>query len=354
MILNFDFCIFERSRQYSILQRTGTRLTAETLLKTLIDIPSLTGDEQRIGAFLATHLESGGWRVTRQGLDNGRFNIHAVFGKPAVTFSTHMDTVGPHIACREEGGRIYGRGACDAKGSLAAQITAADILKESGTAIGLLFVVGEERGSDGAIKANTIANTSRFLINGEPTGNRFASGTKGVLRLKLSVEGVAAHSAYPEEGTSAVGTLIEVLQTLLHYSWPRDSVLGETTLNIGTISGGEAANIIPAHAESEIMFRTVQDTGEMLHLTSNIVKGRAAMKVLYRCDPVHLFCPEGYECGPVAFATDINSLSDWGTPLLFGPGSIKDAHTMHEQITKEDLQAAVHMYVRMCRRLMQS
>ncbi|MBN2417475.1 M20/M25/M40 family metallo-hydrolase [bacterium] len=329
-------------------------MSTEELLKILIDIPSVTGEEQRVCGFLASHLESDGWQVTRQPLDNGRFNIFAAAGDPVVTFSTHMDTVPPHFACREEGDRIFGRGACDAKGSLAAQVSAAAILREEGARIGLLFVVGEERGSDGAVRANTLPNRSRYLINGEPTGNRPASGTKGVLRVRLAAKGVAAHSAYPEEGESAILTLINVLDALQRTHWPSDPVLGHTTLNIGTIAGGAAANIVPSHAESEIMFRSVCGAEEMLRITSGLVDGRVDVEELYRCDPVRTFCPDGYDCEPVSFATDITSLGNWGTPLLLGPGSIRDAHTMHEHISRRELNEAVDTYVQIGRELERS
>jgi acetylornithine deacetylase len=326
------------------------------LTRQLIDIPSVTGDEKAVGEFLSRYLAGRGYKVEQQKVEPGRFNVLATTGAPSrVVLSTHMDTVPPHIAASENEELIYGRGACDAKGIIAAQISAAEQLRADGmNEVGLLFTVDEEAGSEGARIANAspLANQCEYLINGEPTDNKLASATKGSLRLTLKTKGQAAHSAYPEQGESAVEKLLDVLQDLRQSQWPNDALLGETTCNIGVISGGTRANVIPAEASAVLQLRLVTNADSVKSFVENIVAGRAEVDYLSVHDPVHLFTVAGFEQCVVRFTTDIPYLSRWGKPLLLGPGSILKAHTDGECVSKQELSEAVTLYVSMTRTLL--
>jgi acetylornithine deacetylase len=326
------------------------------LTRELIDIPSVTGDEKAAGVFLSAHLQSLGYKVQRQEVEKNRFNVIATTGAPPrVVLSTHMDTVPPHIASSENDEWIFGRGACDAKGIIAAQITAAERLRAEGVnEVGLLFTVDEELGSEGARVANAspLAGQCEYLINGEPTDNKLASATRGSLRLTLKAKGQAAHSAYPEQGDSAIEKLLDVLQDIRQCHWPSDALLGETTCNIGVISGGTRANVIPAEAFSVLQLRLVSDANAVKAILESVVAGRAEIEYLSVHDPVRLFTVAGFEHCVVRFTTDIPYLSRWGKPLLLGPGSILKAHTDGECVSKHELSEASTLYVDLVRRLL--
>jgi acetylornithine deacetylase len=326
------------------------------LTRKLIDIPSVTGDEKNVGLFLASHLEGLGYQVKKQGVSEDRFNIIATAGPtPRVVLSTHMDTVPPHIESSEDEERIYGRGACDAKGIIAAQVMAAQRLRDEGVEnLGLLFTVDEEMGSEGARVANEnkLSPQPEYLINGEPTDNKLASATKGSLRLIIKTSGRASHSAYPEQGESAIEKLLDVLASIRDRYWPRDDVLGETTCNIGVIAGGTRPNVIPAAASADLQLRLVSNAASVQEILEDAVSGRAEVQYLSVHDPVHLLTLDGFEQCVVRFTTDIPYLSNWGTPLLLGPGSIFNAHTDHEFVEKHELTDAVGLYVRLVRALL--
>lgn len=326
------------------------------LTRELIDIPSTTGDEKDVGLFLKDYLETLNYKVETQEVAADRFNVIATTGKsPRVVLSTHMDTVPPHVASSEDDSRIFGRGACDAKGIIAAQITAAEVLRSRGDdEIGLLFTVDEELGSLGARAANEhpASVSSEYLINGEPTDNKLATATKGSLRLRITATGRAAHSAYPEYGDSAVDKLLAVLEDIRNYSWPIDRVLGETTCNIGVIAGGTRPNVIPAEASAELQLRVVTGANQIKAVIDAIVGDRAEVNYLSENDPVHLFTLGDFEQRVVRFTTDIPYLTNWGKPLLIGPGSILNAHTDHESVDKLELTEAVDLYVQLTRTVM--
>jgi acetylornithine deacetylase len=272
-----------------------------------------------------------------------------------VTFSTHLDTVPPHIAPRLEKDRLYGRGACDAKGIAAAMLAAAARLADAGeNRIDLLFVVGEEAGSDGARAANNLTPTSRFLVNGEPTESKLASGAKGSLRVKVRTKGREAHSAYPHLGESAIEPLLDLLPSIKKLPLPSDPVLGETTVNIGLIQGGTAANIIPATAEAEMMIRLVGDGEEMKKIIRAWARGRADVEFGSHIPAQKFHIVDGFEVAPMAYTSDIPLLSRWGTPLLYGPGSIHVAHTPDEYIDIAELRSSVDAYERIARQLLAS
>ena len=325
------------------------------LTRELIDIPSLTGEEAAVGQFLAAYLADLGYRVEKQEVAADRFNVIATTSEPPrIVFSTHMDTVPPFIASREDDEHIYGRGSCDAKGIIAAQIFAAERLRAQGTnSIGLLFTVDEELSGAGAQVANkhALARECRYLVNGEPTDNRLATGTKGSLRPFITAHGVAAHSAYPEAGDSAIEHLLDVLHDIRAIEWPSDSFFGDTTCNIGVVNGGTRPNVIPAHARAQLQIRLAIDIEHTKKLLEQAVAGRAEIEYVSAHDPVRLFLLAGFDTCVVRFTTDIPYLSQWGQPLLLGPGSILVAHTDHELIAKRELEQAVDLYVTLANRL---
>lgn len=305
--------------------------------------------------FLASYLRGLGYEVELQALTDERKNVIArTTAPPRIVFSTHLDTVPPHIISSEDAEQIYGRGACDAKGIIAAQIFAAENLRSSGCdEIGLLFTVDEEMASAGAVVANehSWAKDCRYLINGEPTDNLLAIGTKGSLRFTLTTSGRAAHSAYPEQGESAIEKLLDVLDALRQCAWPADDVFGETTCNIGLISGGTKPNVVPAAAAAEVQMRLVTEVDPIKTLISEAVAGRAQIKYSSEHAPVRLLAMQELPQCVVRFTTDIPYLTKWGKPLLLGPGSILNAHTDHERIKKNELSRAVDLYVSMARQL---
>lgn len=325
------------------------------LTRHLIDIPSVTGDEKAVGDFLRAHLETLGYQVDMQAVDADRFNVFATTGNPPrVVFSTHMDTVPPFIVSSEDEACIYGRGSCDAKGIIAAQIVAAERLRSEGLdQIGMLFTVDEEMGSLGAQFANDhlTVHETMFLINGEPTDNRLAAATKGSLRVMLKTRGRAAHSAYPEEGESAIEKMLDVLSDIRSCVWPTDALLGETTCNIGIINGGTRPNVIPEEAEAVLQFRLVSEAAPVRRLLEQSIAGRGKLEYLSEHEPIHLHTVAGFEQCTVRFTTDIPYLSNWGQALLLGPGSILKAHTDRESVEKEELTTAVDLYVRLARAL---
>jgi acetylornithine deacetylase len=326
------------------------------LTRTLIDIPSVTGEERAIGMFLQSHLESLGYSVQLHQVAADRFNVFATTGAlPRVVLSTHMDTVPPYIESSEDAEKIYGRGACDAKGIIAAQICAAERLRGAEVEqIGLLFTVDEEQGSLGAQIGNLeeSARQTDYLINGEPTDNRLASATRGSLRLILRTQGRTAHSAYPEQGESAIEKLLDVLETIRRCEWPVDDTLGVTTCNIGVIGGGRRANVVPDEAFAELQLRLVSKTEPVKTVLESAIAGRAEVEYLSEHEPVHLESVAGIEQCVVRFTTDIPYLSNWGQPLLLGPGSILNAHTEHEFVEKRELEQAVDIYVQLVRTLL--
>lgn len=326
------------------------------LTRQLIDIPSVSGEELEVGRFLASHLEGLGYRVELQEIGAGRANVLATLAPRArVVLSTHMDTVPPFIASREDETHVYGRGSCDAKGIIAAQVSAAERLRGEGLEeLGLLFTVDEELGSLGARAADShaLARECEYLINGEPTENRLAVGSKGSLRLRLSTEGRAAHSAYPERGESAIEKMLDTLADVRAAAWPRDEFFGETTCNIGTVSGGTRPNVIPAEAEAVLQIRLVTPSSEVKSIVEGIAGGRARVEYLSTAEPVRMLSIEGFEREVVRFTTDIPYLKSWGQPLLIGPGSILDAHTDGERVSKRELEESVELYARLVKTLL--
>jgi acetylornithine deacetylase len=330
------------------------------LTRRLVDIESLTYNEGAVGDYLDTFLRERGFAVERMAVaqptpsnySGQRFNVYAGNGgRPDVVLSTHMDTVPPFIPSREDELFLYGRGACDAKGIIAAQVAAAERLREAGVAVALLFVVGEERDSAGARLANLHAKGSRFLINGEPTDNRLALASKGTLRAEIRAHGTMAHSAYPELGDSAVHKLVHALGRLLALDLPTVEGVGPSTLNIGLIHGGHAPNVIADSAGASLLIRLVGPSEETRKAIEQAVAGLAEVEFTLEIPFIRMRQVEGLETMVAAFTTDIPALSNWGEPLLLGPGSIHVAHTPFEKIAKRELLAAVDLYFEVARRL---
>jgi len=326
-----------------------------TLTKSLMAIPSVSGEEEAVGHFLRDHLTELGWTVELQPVSENQNNVIATLNDtPRVWMSTHMDTVPPFIAPTEDDEKIYGRGACDAKGIIAAQITAAEQLRKEGiTDIGLLYTVEEERASTGAkaVNGHPLAAKCEYMINGEPTDNDLAIGSKGSFRLMIKTSGKAAHSAYPEEGDSAIETLLDILDDIRHTHFPHDDFFGETTVNIGTIDGGLALNVIPPRAEAGLLIRLTTKREPIEQALQSVVRGRGDIEVLSCSEPVKLHPVEGFTQKVVRFTTDIPHMPNWGKPLLLGPGSILVAHTKDEYVLKEDLETAVGLYGSLVRKL---
>jgi acetylornithine deacetylase len=325
------------------------------LTRRLVDIESITGNERAAGEFLFDYLrplaERHGGQVERMEVEPERFNVFAWWGEPLIVLSTHYDTVPPFLASREDEEFLWGRGACDTKGIIASMLLALeDLLAEGRRNLGMLLVVGEERNSAGARRANRDARGSRFLINGEPTENKLALGSKGALRLEIEAAGRMAHSAYPELGDSAILKLLDALDRLRCLSWPVDPILGESTCNIGTITGGRAPNVVPDAARAEVMIRLVNRLDlkpQVLAALGDQVSARVVLEV----PPVHLGTVPGIETTIVKYTTDIPELTNWGRPLLLGPGSIHVAHTAEERVPKRQLVEAVGLYQRLVKEL---
>jgi acetylornithine deacetylase len=329
-------------------------LSLVDLARALIDIDSTTGREAAACSWLADYLRRRGFRVTEQPVADGRTNVLAFLDpRPDVVLSTHIDCVPPFLPSRVESGRLYGRGACDAKGTLAAQVTAVERLRESGEErVGLLFVVGEERGSDGAAAADALAPGSRFLVDGEPTDSRLGLATRGVLRLKLKAAGRAAHSSQPQRGISAIDKLVDALVALRALPLPEDPQLGRTFYCVGLIAGGIAPNVISPHAEAELNFRTVGPRQDVLACLEPL-RGQVEVEHVLEVPPVRMQTLPGFATEAFAFTTDIPLLPSWGKPLLFGAGSILLAHTEDEHVELVELEASVDAYQRIARALLQ-
>ncbi len=314
----------------------------------LMQIDSTSGREGPVVDWLGSYLAGADWRVRRIAVTSGRDDILATFGDhPPVTLSTHLDTVPPWLPPRLDGDVLWGRGACDAKGIAAAMIVAATQLRERGIPIALLFVVGEEVSHDGAKAANRVPTSSKVLINGEPTENTLAIGTKGAMRFTLRTKGRAAHSAYPELGRSAIADLVRLLREMESLDLPRDAELGETTINIGTISGGVADNVMAPSAEAHLIARLVTPPETLERLLRDWVGERAEFEPGITVPLVRLGRLSGFPTSIAAYATDIPKLTNWGTPYLFGPGSIHHAHRDDEHVHVSELRSAVDAYVRL-------
>jgi len=327
------------------------------LTRQLIDIQSITGNEAAVGEFLTNYLEKLGYTVERMPVEAGRFNVCATPPKtpsPALFFSTHMDTVPPFIHSSEDDANIYGRGSCDAKGIVTAQVAAAQKLREAGIDCGLLYVVGEERDSLGAAVANQNTRGSKFLINGEPTDNRLAVASKGALRVEITAHGKMAHSAYPELGDSAINKLLDALQALRSMELPHNPEIGSSTMNIGIIEGGRATNVIPDFAKAQLLFRQVAPSEVLREKISAAIGQKKDVDLEFVLDiPYMRFRTlPGFETMTAAFTTDIPKLTNWGEPLLLGPGSIHVAHTDREFLSKKELHEAVELYVKLARQLL--
>ena len=328
------------------MRSTGAQGRASALLESLVAIPSVTGEEAEIVDFLDARFRGAGWIVESIPVSQGRRDLFIHHGRPRVVLTTHADTVPPYFPPRREGGTLFARGACDAKGSLAAMVVALEELSEQGA--GLLVVVGEERGSDGARAANAHSQEVRYLVGGEPTGNRFPSGSKGCLRVVLETRGVAAHSSMStaEGAHSAVAPLLDVLQGLRGLEFPVDPLFGQTTMNVGVLEAGTAPNVVAERGRAEVLFRTGIPVAAVLERVRQAARGLAEVTVPYRSDPIAFATPRAKvsDRGIVSFACDLPLLDSWGVPILVGPGSIEHAHSAEERVELSEVEDAVPLY----------
>jgi acetylornithine deacetylase len=319
------------------------------LTRALVALETPTGSEQPAIDLLEGMLRRAGYHTVRQPVSRGRDNLYAYRELPELVFSTHVDTVPPHLPLVEDEVAIRGRGACDAKGLAAAMVAASERLAAAGERrIGLLFLVGEENGSDGARAAADFGPRGRFLINGEPTENRLSVGQKGTLRVDLDATGRAAHSAYPEDGSSAIGALLDTIERIRRLPLPRDPLLGPSTLNLGLIAGGVAPNVVPPFASAQLLVRTVEPTGPLRAAIGELLAPGVSVSFPVEL-PFHKAggAPPGWDTTVVSYASDLPFLSSWGEGFQMGPGSIRVAHTAQEHILKADLLRGVDLYVRL-------
>jgi acetylornithine deacetylase len=330
-------------------------MDAAAFTRQLVDIESTTGNEGRVGDFLYRELSRLGYQTSKMAVEDERCNVFATFPqqpRPEIVFSTHMDTVPPFIPSSEDETKIYGRGACDAKGIIASQIAAAERLRQERIYVGLLFVVGEEKDSLGAKVANQQALGCKFLVNGEPTENRMASASKGTLRVEINATGRMAHSAYPELGESAIDKLLEALNRLRAIKLPSVEGIGPSTVNIGVIEGGRAPNVIPDKARAQLLYRLVGPSEKLREEIVQTVLGLATAEFVLEIPFARLRTLDGLPTMVAAFTTDIPWLGNWGEPLMVGPGSIHVAHTEGEYIEKRQLIDSIDIYCDVAKRLM--
>jgi len=335
-------------------------MDAITLTRQLVDIESISGNEAAVGNYLYGELCRIGYQTRRIPVGGDRFNVYATSPEqpnPEIVFSTHLDTVPPFIPSSEDASRIYGRGSCDAKGIIAAQIAASERLRREQIHVGLLFVAGEERDSLGARVANEYAasqpgHACKYLLNGEPTENRIALASKGTLRAEVTAAGRMAHSAYPELGESAIDKLIAALTRLRAMPLPSDAEIGPCTLNIGLIEGGRAPNVIPDYAHADLLYRLIGPSQDLrrqiLEMAGKEVKVEFPLELPF----LRLRTVDGLPTMIAAFTTDIPKLTNWGEPLLIGPGSIHVAHTDGEFIDKQQLAEAIDLYCVIAKKLL--
>jgi acetylornithine deacetylase len=319
------------------------------LTRSLVALETPTGSENAATTFLEETLRRAGYQTVRQSVTPGRDNLYAYREPPALVFSTHLDTVPPYVPLREDTDAIHGRGSCDAKGLAAAMVAASERLAARGERrIGLLFLVGEENGSDGARAAADLGPKGRFLINGEPTENRLSVGQKGSLRVDLTATGRAAHSAYPDEGVSAIAALLDSIERIRGLPLPRDPLLGESTLNLGLIAGGVAPNVIPPSASAQLLVRIVEPSEPLKAAIRDVLSPGVTAEFPVEL-PFHKggTAPDGWDTTVVSYASDLPFLSAWGERYQLGPGTIRVAHTSHEHIRKADLLRGVDLYERL-------
>jgi acetylornithine deacetylase len=321
-------------------------MDAIELTRALVALETPTGSEGPATDFLSDMLRRAGYHVVRQPVSAGRHNLYAYRDSPELVYSTHLDTVPPYVPLSEDNESIHGRGSCDAKGLAAAMVVAAERLAARGERrIGLLFLVGEENGSDGARAAADLGPKGRFLINGEPTENRLSIGQKGSLRVDLKATGRAAHSAYPDEGVSAIAALLDTIDRIRRMPLSTDPLLGPSTLNIGLIDGGVAPNVIPPAASAQLLIRTVGPSdplkAQLRTLTSAGVSVDFPVELPFYKGGV---APAGWDTTIVSYASDLPFLGLWGERYQLGPGTIRVAHTSNEHIRKADLLRGVELY----------
>ncbi|KAF9888623.1 hypothetical protein FE257_008555 [Aspergillus nanangensis] len=327
-----------------------------SLLYDLIEVPSNSEYEQDVAVFLDNHLTALGYTVERIPIAQGstRENVYAYLGsqrKTRACLSSHMDTVPPHIPLRVDGSTIYGRGACDDKGPMAAQICALEELRAEGKVkegdVSLLFVVGEEKGGPGMLAANNHDLSFEGVVFGEPTEGKLVVGHKGHLVFELIGEGKACHSGYPHHGTNANIALVEALNDFLTTKFPDSSLLGPSTFNIGKLEGGVSYNIVPAASKALCAVRVATDMPGIKKIVADTAAKHPNIRLEFKFEYPETLLDhdvEGFETGPVSYGTDVPRFKGNHKKYLYGPGSILVAHGENEQIEMSELLEGVKRY----------
>jgi acetylornithine deacetylase len=311
------------SSQQSILNSPSSSSSTSPLVslhKSLVEYESITGNEHDVAQYLISYLQESNFTVETQDVSprtssgKSRENIFAYVGttrQTRVLVSSHIDTVPPFWKYERKGDEIWGRGSVDAKGSVASQIIAVEELLDSGTIaegdVALLFVVGEEVGGDGMKKANELGVSWESCIFGEPTELKLASGHKGIMSLDIKAKGKAGHSGYPQLGKSANSMIVKALYALLQVDLPSSEKYGSSTLNIGTIRGGVAGNVIAEDASATISLRIAAGQPAMIEkiLLDAIEKTGEKLDVKFS---------GGYP--PVYIDSDVPGMSDESSAVL--------------------------------------
>ena len=326
---------------------------AERLLKWLA-VDSTSGNEREFLQLLEGMFHDDGWQITRQPVEEDRWNLLVTDGTdPQVLLSTHVDTVPPVLEVDYDGQVVRGRGACDTKGGLLAMVHAARRVRDAGIeGVGFLLVVGEEVDHRGAKEATALQLDVDRIILCEPTQNRVVTAQKGMVRCTLRTRGVAGHSAFPDDGESAVGPLLDALEAIRGHDWPTDELLGATTVNIGVIDAGVAANVFAPEARAEVLFRAVSDAEQLLHEVRSTVGGDVEMVDVVYNDPVFFDVPSGVDTCTVPFNTDAPYLADIADVWLVGPGDIRCAHSEDEQIRIGEIFDGIELYEKLIQRVL--
>lgn len=331
------------------VQKSPRRAWLTQELMRLCAEDSTSGREDALLPVLRDLLTELSAHVVEQPVATGRTNVLALWGTPKVLFSTHLDAVPPFVAPRVEGDRVWGRGACDAKGQILAQLEAVRSLREEGhEGFAWLGVVGEETDSLGASRARELIShfhACRVLINGEPTELKLGAGQRAILHLRLRCDGRAAHSSMPDLGRSAAWPMLDWLEELRELPLRIDDHLGPEVWNLGRLAIGEAPNVIPATATADVLARLLPDSNFEDQVRDSMPED-AEVEVRLS-EPADRY-PEipGFPMSPLPFGSDAPALRDLisdRTVVLAGPGSIRVAHTLDEHLDLDDLEAGVDL-----------
>lgn len=371
----------------------------------MLEIDSTSGRERGLADFLAESMMTDRNTLRRFDVESMRAdtpegcgvpqNLFFSWGTPKVIFCSHLDTVPPYIAPHIDGSMATGRGTCDAKGQIFAMWEACKAMEDMGmTDFGLLLLAGEETGSFGAKAFNSVISTPSSVISseveispdawvivGEPTDNCMATAEKGTKSYDVTFGGKSCHSGYPELGASAIMYFNDFVNALRSIVFPVDEVLGETTWNIGDLVSANPQNILSDRLTCRIYFRTTFESDEMVRnimkniagpdarlrfgrpavqdgsdiVAKSVAPWQEAMSVNLRGGdaPTRFEVLDGFPVKAVAFGSDAPVLKCFRHRILCGPGSIHVAHRPDEHINIEDIETAIHNYIKMAQRILE-